>query len=205
MALGNVPEVKTCRQCGQPFRRKMRQASGWWAGAKFCSATCAQEARRPPELSCRTCGVIFRPKHGPKRGAKFCSIQCSAAAQRVAEPKSRYRQTKVGGRKILEHRLVMEKRLGRRLLSEEVVHHKNEAKLDNSDANLEMTTAREHGLLHNPPTRPVTSDCVICGTTFTPHKTKRGRKQTCSPACKSVLLRQRWPEHHPRPSSDGRP
>ena len=39
---------------------------------------------------------------------------------------------------VLEHRLVMERKLGRPLLDTEIVHHKNSVKSDNSDDNLEI-------------------------------------------------------------------
>ena len=50
---------------------------------------------------------------------------------------------------IFEHRVMMEKEIGRYLKPNEVVHHKNEIKHDNRLENLELMTHGEHTTLHN--------------------------------------------------------
>ena len=48
------------------------------------------------------------------------------------------------GQLVREHRLIMEKIIGRRLLADEVVHHKNGNTIDNFPENLELMTNSEH-------------------------------------------------------------
>jgi hypothetical protein len=49
---------------------------------------------------------------------------------------------------VLEHRLVMEEKLGRLLERHEIVHHIDEDTLNNDPENLEVMTQSEHARLH---------------------------------------------------------
>lgn len=49
---------------------------------------------------------------------------------------------------MLEHRAVMERELARKLRSDEIVHHRDRNKQNNSPANLELTTASAHASEH---------------------------------------------------------
>jgi hypothetical protein len=47
-----------------------------------------------------------------------------------------------------EHRFIMERVMGRYLLTNEVVHHKNHNRLDNRIENLEVMSKSDHSRLH---------------------------------------------------------
>ncbi len=74
-----------------------------------------------------------------------------------------------GSRKtVLQHREIMEKRLGRKLDRGEHVHHKDEDKRNNKASNLEVLPASEHGKRHSKdrPPEMISLVCAFCGNPF---------------------------------------
>jgi hypothetical protein len=74
----------------------------------------------------------------PRRGtAKGCIIHPSG-----------YMTERIDGKRLYQHRYVMEQHIGRELKKDEVVHHKDGNRLNNDISNLELMTAKEHGIHH---------------------------------------------------------
>lgn len=61
---------------------------------------------------------------------------------------SNYKAIKINGRKVDEHRYLIEQQLGRKLDFNEIVHHKDEDKLNNDLSNLELVSRSEHSRNH---------------------------------------------------------
>lgn len=119
----NHRKIVKCGICGKRMSVIVSNAD-----AKYCSKLCANKAisinskgnaRKPHRVSWGY-KYIFLPKH------PFCSKQGYVA----------------------EHRLVMEKKLGRYLTAEELVHHKNEIRSDNRESNLILCNFSEHAKIH---------------------------------------------------------
>jgi DNA-binding transcriptional regulator YiaG len=61
---------------------------------------------------------------------------------------NKYKAIKINGVKKDEHRHKVEQKLGRKLSFNEVVHHKDRNKANNSDDNLEIIARADHSRLH---------------------------------------------------------
>jgi len=98
----------------------------------------------------------------------------------------RYKKRKIAGKTYSEHRLVMEKKLGRPLRADEVVHHIDHDRFNNDPDNLTVMSHAEHSALHNN-RYPRVKVCETCGKEYEPAPTKRARSRTCSRDCLRAL------------------
>lgn len=114
-------------------------------------------------------------------------------------------------RYIYQHRLVMERHLGRVLLRSEVVHHKNHDKTDNRLSNLKLYASRaEHIAEHaaegtwggrgvpRPSLLKPLAPCPVCGELFKSKRTRGSDTKTCSQSCGQTLRYAVKPSAFPR-------
>ena len=137
---------------------------------------------------CDGCGMEFlihRCYLKRNRKHRFCSKRCEGqfkglnntvqSYQGGTISQNGYKYIKIDGGQREEHRIVMERIVGRPLTSEELVHHKNGNKLDNRPENLVIMTRSEHQKLHRKP--PEKKVCKKCGRMMFMHG--RGLCNTC--------------------------
>lgn len=157
---------KECQTCQALFY--CRPSS---RGQKYCSKKCHNVGQTKPHVfrDCKTCGkgMELKPSTAATQAGRFCSRKCMGAGTitryagydhngrpalidcfgyvRVWEPD----HPKASSGRVLEHRLVMEKLLGRYLASDEQVDHINRIKHDNHPENLQVLSASDHSTKTN--------------------------------------------------------
>jgi len=72
----------------------------------------------------------------------------------------------LNGKITVQHRVIMEKHLGRLLKTDEIVHHKDGNGKNNDIQNLELMSLSQHGKLHAKPKHFIELTCAYCGIKF---------------------------------------
>ena len=150
-------EEVVCKTCGMSFVVRVSRKR------KYCSRKCAGKAcatkynAARPEKICVLCGKKFKPQPS-RKNAQYCGIVCSNTAKARAHSArhgdsmrgiptgSGKSYVKEGGRH--QHRVVMERELGRVLDSNELVHHLDKNIKNNQIENLQLVTRAEHLNIH---------------------------------------------------------
>jgi len=91
---------------------------------------------------------------------------------------------------VYEHRYVMEVHLGRFLQSDEVVHHKDRDRSNNSVSNLELLSASEHSKLHVVENFGPKRKCELCGAECKSRTGTKREQRYCSVTCVGLSLRR---------------
>lgn len=118
-----IKEIRKCKRCGTPFHRHNGNVK-----AKYCSRLCA----------CRDRNTKAHQKRAGKIGGHITGEKTRGTGTKGYIKRDQKH----------EHRMVVEKILGRKLKSSEVVHHKNKNKHNNSLDNLEIVSRSEHIKIH---------------------------------------------------------
>ena len=150
----------SCLFCEKNFKKRR-------SSTKYCSRTClssdlarkgisCKKPKTGKNIICQFCKKGFYvPLYRIKRGdVQFCSRKCLAKIHLAkfadyrfkpqSRPKRQYKCVKINGKRVREHRFIMETYLKRKLESWEHVHHINGDGLDNRLENLVILSNSDH-------------------------------------------------------------
>jgi hypothetical protein len=145
----NKPKLtikKICRFCGNEFPVKYPKNPN-----VLCSLVCKyKETAQRQSKKFKT----KNPIHSPAVIKKMVAVRRANGSYVSGKKHPQYKNgywfergykiIVVSGKRISEHRHIMEQHLGRKLTTNEVVHHINENKLDNRLENLQLMTRAQH-------------------------------------------------------------
>ena len=113
--------MKTCQVCFTEIFRSRKESIPSFEKRKYCSLKCFWSLPKPKG-----------EKHPSWKGGRYITEE------------GYIRLHTTNGKQILEHRLVMEQKIGRPMLPTETVHHRNGVRSDNRHENLELRVG-QHG------------------------------------------------------------
>lgn len=160
---------KVCEFCNKEFEKSKKVCLSQWEKRRFCSKSCAHSGKNAPgwkggitkiipncidcgkkvseyrHIRCHSCNSKFYSagkKNGNWKGGMMIDGQGYKYVYNPSHPNA------INGRYVYEHRLVMEKHLGRYLETGEEIHHINGDKLDNRIENLDILSKSKHHKKH---------------------------------------------------------
>lgn len=158
--------IKQCEFCGKHFTKGKNISRKKWSERRFCSMSCfgkfkigkkhSEEHNRKIRESCK--GLVnsgqFKKKMPVGQKCYFCD---KLATYTKPKPSCnthwkrhfyKYKRTTINGKNTMVHRAVMEEFIGRKLKTDEIVHHINSDRLDNRIENLELMKKIDHLKMH---------------------------------------------------------
>lgn len=127
-----------CRYCGKNFVRNLTDKELANGKGQYCSHQCYSDRFAWEQTYCQQCGKPLKRGYGDK----YCSHKCAGLGRRSENghinPQGYVLMTIEDGRRVLQHRYVMEQMLGRELYDFEKVHHIDGKRSNNEPANLEI-------------------------------------------------------------------
>lgn len=154
---------KTCRKCGETKDyRSYYKATGNADGYENQCKPCKNNSRDPVKLKsyrdkwraekkaighyghCSSCKEPLGRNEGDRKKTPYCSKCLKGSLHPHFKPEGHLNHDGykiIGGK--LEHRLVMEKHIGRKLYKDENVHHINGVRTDNRIENLELWSSSQ--------------------------------------------------------------